>query len=153
LAHEVDALRGARAGGVEEIAVARDLVRPCESCARTLVEVAPRVVGEKRGFVPASRQAALLETEQEHDLEAARARAQKIKHRDTSRLRGGCSAYLRAFERGDNFLGRDGTVELAPAAQLGDQAHDGVVHTDVVPRRPADWWRLEPVSGAQHRAG
>src|SRR5207244_9898145 len=41
LAHEVDALRRARAGGVEEIPVARDLIRPCESCTRTLLEVAP----------------------------------------------------------------------------------------------------------------
>ena len=33
LAHEVHALRGTRARGVEEIAVAGDLIRTCETCA------------------------------------------------------------------------------------------------------------------------
>src|SRR5207237_5965657 len=103
VAHEVDALRRARAGGVEEIAVASDLIRPCQPGAGTLVEIAPRVVGEERGFVPASRQATFLEAEQKHDLEATRARAQEIEQRDAPRVGGGRAAYLGTLEGGDDL--------------------------------------------------
>src|SRR5439155_3014303 len=76
LAHEVDAAGRARAGGVEEVAAARNLVRTRQPRARTLVEVAPRIVGEERRLVSPPRQASFFQAEQEDDFEAARARAQ-----------------------------------------------------------------------------
>ena len=98
-------------------------------------------------------QPSLLEPEQEHDLEASRPGPQKIEHGHAPGLRCRCPSYVRTFERCHDFLGRDGTIELAPSPQLAEQAHDGVVRANVMARRLADRRGVESVGRAQHRAG
>ena len=66
LANEIQAAARPRARGVEEVTVTRDLIRPRQSCTRALVEITARVVAQERRLVPATRQASLLEAEQEH---------------------------------------------------------------------------------------
>src|SRR5439155_26616564 len=69
LADEVEPPRRARAGGVEEVAVALDRAGAEQATA----EPAARRVVEERGFPLSARQAALLQAEQEDDLEPSRA--------------------------------------------------------------------------------
>src|SRR5204862_321688 len=85
LAHEVQALRGARAGGVEEIAIARNLVGSRQPRA-SVVEPAARVIVEERRAAAAAGQASLLEPEDEDGVEAPRASAQEVDHRDATRI-------------------------------------------------------------------
>src|SRR3989454_1360857 len=153
LAYEIDALARTRARRVEEVAVARDLIGSRQPRVGAPVEVAARVVAEERGLVAAARQAPLLQPEQEHDLEAARASAQQVDHGDTSRLAGRGTADLGALDCRDELLWRKRPIELAPAAQLAEQSHDGVVGANVLPRELADRRRLEPIRGAQHGRG
>src|SRR5439155_10033054 len=99
LAHEVEALGGARARGVEEVAVPRDAVRldePRVGKAATLV-----VVEERRGLRP-PRKRPFLEAEDENDVEAARAGAQEVEHRDAAGLATVGAANGGTLERADD---------------------------------------------------
>src|SRR5207237_1156611 len=76
--------RRARARRVEEVAVARHLVGSLEPPA----ERAPPVVVEERRAAATSREAPLLQAEDERDVEAARAGAQEVEDGDPAGLRG-----------------------------------------------------------------
>src|SRR5262249_10819648 len=142
LARKVDAPRRTRARRIEEVAVSSNLVRPGQARPRALVELPPRVVGEKRRLVTAPRQPALLEPEHEPDLEPPRARAQEIEHGHAAGLRGGRTPNLGTLERRDELLRRQRALELTPTSQLAEQPHDGVVRADVLPGDLADRRRL-----------
>ena len=142
LAHEVQPPNGARARGVEEVPVARDLVRALEPAAQL---ASPIVVEERRGARPA-RQRPFLEAEDEHDLEAARPRAHQVEHRDTAGLAGGREPYLAALERGDHLVA--GRVE---PTELRQQLQHMAVRTQVEARAVAGRRSVGPVRGAQHR--
>ena len=98
LAHEIEPLERARAGGVEEVAVAADGIGPLEARA-ALVEEAPRVVVEERRRRAAPRQAPLLEAEHEDDVEPARAGAREVEHGDAAGLVAAERAQRVALER------------------------------------------------------
>ena len=84
LANEDEATSGSRAGGVEEVAVAGDRVRPLEPAAELAAGV---VVQQRRGPV-APRQASLLETEQEDHVEDPRARSAVVEDGHAAALPG-----------------------------------------------------------------
>ena len=150
LAHEVEPPRRARARRVEEVAVARDLIglhepRRTERAARVVVE-------ERRGLRP-PRERSLLEPEHEDDLEAARARAQEVEHRDASALASVRPAHGRAFERADDLLGGERAADLDPALELGDQPRHGFVRAQVAPRVLVRRRMLRAVRVAEHARG
>jgi hypothetical protein len=103
--------------------------------------------------VPAPRQPSFLQPEQEDDLETTCARAQEIEHGDAPGVARRGAPHLGSLERRDQFLRRDRTLELAPAAQLAEQAHDGVVRANVVAGELVRRRRLQAVGGAEHRTG
>ena len=70
--------------------------------------------------MPAPRQAALLQPEHEHDLEAARARAQEVEHRDAPGFARRERAHLGALERGDDLLGVTACRRARSSRELGD---------------------------------
>ena len=98
----------------------------------------------------ATRQAPLLQAEQEHHFETSRARAQEVEHGDPPRFACQGAPDLRPFDGSEDFFGREGTLALAPTPQLFDQPHHGLVRTDVLPRERADRRRLQPIGGTQH---
>src|SRR5439155_17806637 len=100
LADEVEAVRRARAGRVEEVAVARHLVRPLEPPP----ERPSTLVVEERRAAAAARQAPLLEPEGEDNVEPARAGAHEVEHRDLTRLAGRRAAHGRPLARADENL-------------------------------------------------
>ena len=118
LAHEVEPPRRARARRVEEVAVARDLVRLDEP---RLAERPARVVVEERGSLRPPWERSLLEPEQEDDFEAARARAEEVEHRDAARLSSVRPADGRALERADDLLGGERAADREPAFELVDE--------------------------------
>ncbi len=141
------------ARGVEEVAVALDRIGPDEACARSAVEVPARlVVEEGRGIAPA-RQRALLEPEQEDDLEAACPCTGEVEHRHTTSVAGRAEADLGVLERAEHLVGRELAAEIAPALELVQQAGDGVVGAQVCAARIADGRRLHAMRAAQHRRG
>src|SRR5439155_24218369 len=89
LAHEIEPPARACARGVEEVAVACDLIRSRQPGARALVEIAACVVAEERRLVTAARETSLLQPEEEHHLESAGARPQEVEHSDPSGFGGG----------------------------------------------------------------
>ena len=117
LAHEVEAARRARARGVEEVAVAADLVGTLEPAA----ELAARVVVEERRRARAARQRPLLEPEQEDDLEAPRARAHQVEHRDPAGLERRPEPHLDALERAEHLLRRERLAEPRQRLELVEQ--------------------------------
>ena len=84
-ADEVEPPRGARARRVEEVALARDRVRPRQPrAAGRLVDRPALLVGEERRALLAAREASLLQPEQEDDLGPARSRAEEVGDRDAA---------------------------------------------------------------------
>src|SRR5213076_1170172 len=71
LADEIQPARRARARGVEEISIPRDVVARREPRIPADVELAAQIVGEKRRLVSAPRQAPFLESEHENDVRPA----------------------------------------------------------------------------------
>ena len=118
LADEVEPSRRPCAGRVEEVAGPRDRVGLREP--RSVVELAPPVVVEERRARGALREDALLEPEDEHDLRAARARAQQVEHRHVPRAHG-AEPDLRPLQRGDQLLRRELRAQLHPGLELVQQ--------------------------------
>ena len=129
----------ARAGGVEEVAVAADRVGPLQAGA-ALVERAAGVVVEERRGVAAPRQAALLEAEDEDDVEAARARAEQVDDGDAARLVAAHRPERLPLDGGDDLLAGELAREVAPALELAEQARDA-------PRRRAGRGAAPPRPG------
>ena len=99
---------------------------------RASVELAAAVVVEERRALRALREDALLQAEDEHDLRAARARAQEVDDRDVAR-RAGPEPDRRTLERGDQLLGRELAAELHPALELVQQREHRLVGPQVEP--------------------
>ena len=153
LADEVEPPRRPRAGRVEEVAVARDRVGAQQAAgARRALELGLLLLVEERRVLRAARQAALLEPEHEDDLEAARARAQQVEHRDAAGLAARAEPDRGVGER-ETTSSRVGlAAEVAPALELGDELRRGLVRAQVEPRGLVRRRRVEPVGRAQHRA-
>ena len=151
LAHERQPAGRARAGGVEEVALALDGVRAHEARTGGPVELAARIVVEERRGVAAPRQRSLLEAEQEHGLEAARPRAREIEDRDPPALERAAEAHLAPLEHRDDVVRRELAAEALPAVELGEQLADRVVRAQVAPRGLADGRRLHTVRASHHR--
>ena len=147
LAHEVEAARRARARRVEEVAVAAHLVRTLQPRA----ERATCVVVEERRDTLAARQHALLETEQEHDLELARPHAHQVEHGNPSGLACSREPHLAVLERGEHVLRRGFTAERREAVELVEQPQHRVVGAQVEPRGLAGRRRFGSVRRADHR--
>ncbi len=141
----------ARAGArrVEEVAVARNRVDALEPPA----QVASRLVVEKRRRAVAAREAALLETEQDDDVEVTRPRAPVVEDGDVTRLSRGNRTYGRTLERGDDCVGLErAAVPSGERLELVERSSGGLVRAGiragVVRRRRS----LEAPGVAGHRA-
>src|SRR6266536_566039 len=153
LADEIEPPCGPRAGGVEEIAVALNRVRPRQPrTAQARVELARRFLVEERRALAAARQRALFEAEHEDDRVASRAGAQEVDDVDPPRLSSTGSADLGAFQRGHYLVRSQRPAEREPALELADQPVDGLERPQILARLLADRGRLESVGGAQHEA-
>src|SRR5262249_27850482 len=130
LTHEVEPLGRPGAGGVEEVPVAADRIRPLEAPA----ELAAAVVVEKRRAAVAARKRPLLEAEKEDSLEAARARTQEVEHGDAARL-GRRRRYFGALECGDQVLRCKRPTEFLPGRELVEQRRRGAEAAQVEARR------------------
>ena len=137
-------MRRARARRVEEVPVAGHLVRALEPPA----EGAPPLVVEERRAATAARQASLLETEDEGDVEASRARPHEVEHGHAPGLPRGGPTYGGALERRHERLGGD---LLPERRELAEQPERRVVGAQILARVIADRRRLESVGGAKHR--
>src|SRR5581483_2999460 len=152
LPHEVEPVEGARARGVEEVAVAAHRIGPLEARA-ALVEQTARVVVEERRRRAAARQAPLLEPEHEDDVEASRARAREVEHGDAPGLVAAERPERVTIEHRDDVLPRELARQRAPALELGEDTRHVLVRAQVEARRLADRRLLEPVRVAQHPRG
>ena len=145
LAHENEALRSARAGRIEEVAVARDGVGPLE----TSTQLPPDVVAQERRRPRASRKRSLLEAENEDHVEVPGPRALVIENGDASR-RGAVRRYARPFQRRDDVLRVDSNAGVRESAQLVERAFCrsvcARVDAGVVDRRG----RVEPPCVSHH---
>ena len=149
LAHEIEPLRGARARRVEEVAVVLDRVRPLEPRA-SRVERAPRVVVEERRAPAATRQAPLLQPEDEDGVEAARAGAQEVDHGDAPRVVACAASQRGTLDRRQDVLAAQVSAELAPALELGEQPPQRLVRPQVEPARGVRRRPLQAVGVPQH---
>ena len=105
LADEVEPARRSRAGGVEEVAVARDRVGAQQAPgARGALELGLLLLVEERRALRAARQAALVEADDEDDLEAAGARPQQVEHRHAAGLAGATEPHRGVGEQRDDLL-------------------------------------------------
>ena len=102
---------GARAGGVEEVAVALDGVGPQEACARLPVELASRLVVEEGRGIAAARQRAFLKAEQEDVIEAAGSRPREVEDGDPATLARRPETHLGVLERAEDLVGREVATE------------------------------------------
>src|SRR5918994_2671271 len=152
LTDQDEQLPRARAGSVEEVAVARDRVRPRKAAA-SLLELAAKLVREERRLDGAPRKDTLLESEDEDRVEAARSRPQEIEDGHASGLPRPAKANRGALERADELIGTDRLAEALPFLQLRDEHADGLVGTEVEAGTIARRGRLETVGMTEHRAG
>src|SRR5512132_395436 len=153
LADEIEPPRGPRAGRVEEVAVALNRVRPRQPRpAQARVELARRFLVEKRRALAPARQPALFEAEDEDDLVAPCAGAQKVDDVDPARFSSTGSADLGALQRGHDLVGSQRTAEREPALELTDQPVKGLERPEILARLLADRRRLESVGGTEHEA-
>ena len=150
LAHEVEPLRRARARGVEEVAVARD---PSGLTSRASPSSRRASSSRNGDALRPPRERALLEAEDEHDLEAARARAEEIEHRDAAGLAAVGAAHGRALERADDLVRAQRAAEREPAFELVREARHGLVRAQVEPRVVVRRRLVEAVRVAEHPRG
>ena len=150
LADEVEPLRRPRAGGVEEVALARDRVGPLQARLAGEVELAAGFVVEERRGGRTPGQAALLQTEHEDDLVAAAARPHQVDHVDAAGLLRAGEPDLGALERGDDVLAGELASERRPRVELVGQLERGLVRAQVERRLLARRRRVEAVRGAEH---
>ena len=149
LAHEIEPLRGARARRVEEVAVVLDGIRPHEPRA-ALVERTPCVVVEERRAAAATRQAPLLQPEDEDGVEAARAGAEEIDHRDAARVVARPAGQRGPFDRGRDVLAAQLPAELLPALELSEKPPQCLVGPEIEPARGVRRRSLEAVRVPEH---
>ena len=153
LADEVQAPRRASARGVEEVALARDRVRPGQPrAARGVVDLAALLVREEGRALLPSWEAPLLETEQEDDLGSPRSRSEQVGDCDPTRLVTTSKPKRGSVERAVQLLAGERPAEIDPAAELVEQVVHGPVGTEVEDGVLADGRRFDPVGGADHRA-
>src|SRR5439155_14812190 len=155
LADEVEPPRGARAGRVEEVAVALDRVRLREPrVAQARVELARLLLRQERGAFASAWQRPLLEAEDEHDLVATRPGAQEIDHVDAAGFRGASPdpGTRSACQGGQDLVGRQRAAKSAPALQLTDEPGERLEGAQVLPRALSYRWRVEPVRCTEHEA-
>ena len=153
LADERQPADGARAGGVEEIAVALDRIRARQPCRGPRVEVAAGIVVEERRRVAAPRERALLEPEQEHGVEATCAHTREVENGHAAALAGRAHPHLGVLQRLAELVRGEVTAERTPAVELVEDARQRVVRTEVGPARLADRRRVDAVGAAQHSRG
>ena len=152
LAHEREQLPRSRARGVEEIAVAARRVGSLEARAPRGVELTARLVVEERRRRSAARQRSLLEADHEDRLEASRAGAREVEHRDTTRLAGCIAADRRPVERREHVVRRG----PRPRPRAAARARRGSALAASAARRSrfaagVDGWGAEAVRVAEHR--
>ena len=140
----------AGAGGIEEVAIPRDRVRPREPGARAALELAAGLVVEERRTLSPARQASLLEAEQEDRVEAAGSRAGQIEDGDTPRLARPPEPHFGTLERREELVGRKLAAEGNPVVELVEQTPDRVEAAEILLRRDRRRRRLEPVNGPDH---
>ena len=151
LANEDELAPGARARRVEEVALAREGIRPYQSATLAAgLELAPSFVGKERCLGGAPREDPFFQPENEDGLPPPRAGAHEVDDSHPPRLGGAPDPYLGALERRDDLLRRRLAAELAPAFELVEQAQRSLVCAQVDPRPLADGRRLEPVGGRDH---
>ena len=139
----------AGARGVEEVALATHPVRTHEPRPE---RGPPRVVEEWRVASP-PRQAALLEAQDEHRVERARARSREIDDRDTTRLAGADRPHGRAFECRNDLDGLQRDPGRLEARELLQHLDSRLICSEVESRLVPGRRRLEPEAGRCHRAG
>ena len=134
LAHEVEPPDRPRARGVEEVAVAADLVGPLEAP----IEFAAAIVVEERRSRAAPREMAFFEPEHENRVEAARACASQVEYRHAARLTGRRSRHFEAAERVEQLVATELAARpLERRDLLEELAHGGIgaqVETRLVAR-------------------
>ena len=147
LADEVETARRARAGRIEEVAVAAHLIRPLQPRA----ERAACVVVEERRDTLAARQHSLLEAEQEHDLERAGSHAHQVEHGDPTCFAGPREPHLTVLERSEHVLRRRFAAERCEAFELVEEAQHRVIGAQVEARGLPGRRRFGSVGRADHR--
>src|SRR5918994_604627 len=136
-----------RAGGVEEIAVTRDRV----GAAQARTETPALVVVEERGRRRAPRQRPLLQAEDEHVLEPARACAHEVDHLNTAGLRRRRLPHLRPFECRDEVFAGDVLGDSLPGFEIVQYPAAAFVGAKIVARVLVGRRAVEAVGGAEHR--
>ena len=152
LAHEIEALRGARAGRVEEVAIERDRIRPREPCT-SLVQPPPSVVVEERRPGAPAGEAPLLQPEHEDGVEAPRASAPQVDDRHPARVVARPGRQRCTLDRRENVLAADLPGELAPALELVEQPPQRLVGSKVEPARGVRRRPFDPVRAPEHSFG
>ena len=148
LANENKTARRSSAGGVEEIAVARDRVRPLEPAA----ELAAGVVVEQRRGPVAPRQAPLLQAEQEDHVEDPRASSAVIEDGDATALACRDRSHCGPLERGDDIVRSDTPpVQLREVRELVEGACHRAVRARISARVVSHGRRIEPPCVSDHR--
>jgi hypothetical protein len=141
LAREHEPPSRARAGRVQEVAVAGDGIDPLQAAAELAAHL---VVQERRGTV-AAREAPLLEPEQDDDVELPRARSAVVEDRHAPGLARGDRAYRRPLENGDDVLaGGRAPVAHREGIQLVEGAQDRLQRAGVGSRVLRGRRALEP---------
>src|SRR5262249_4426002 len=115
-----------------------------------LVEPAPRILVEERRAAAATRQAPLLEAEDEDRVEAPGARPPEVDDRDTSHVVAGPARKRSTLDGCENFLAAQPAGELTPTVELGEQAPQRLVGTKVETARSVGGRPLEAVRVPQH---
>ena len=149
LADEIEPVQRPGARRVEEVAVAADRVRPLQAGA-ALVERAAGVVVEERRRRAAPRQAPLLESEDEDDVEAACPGAHQVDDGDATRLVSAHRPQRLPLERRHHVVARQFADEPTPALQLTEQPCHRLVRAQVEPRRLRRRRTVESIGTAEH---
>src|SRR5262249_2638681 len=127
LTDEVQGLRRTRAGRVEEVTVAGDAVGPLE----TRAQVAAHVVVEERRRSRASRQAPLLETEDEDNVELPRASAEQVEDGNAPRVVAPRDPDREPLQGREDLFAGEVAFDHAAPLELPEQAPNRLVDDEV----------------------
>ncbi len=130
LAHEHEPPPRPRAHGGEQIAIPAGGVGSHEPGAATLVEGPPRLLVEERLDPRSAWERSLLQTDDEDDVEAARAGPGEVEHRDAAECRDGLSSHGDSIERGEHLCTRH-RAESREHVELVERARHRVVHAEI----------------------
>ena len=148
LAREHEPPGGARARGVEEVAIARDRVDALEPPS----EVTARVVVQKRRRTVTPRERALLEAEQDHDVEVTGTGPAVVENGDVSCFARRDRTNGRPLERGDDGFGPErAAVAAREGLELVQRPGHGLVCAGVRARVVGRRRSLQAPGGARHR--